>query len=342
VSAAPSDAVTALTDLRLGPLAGLVPSWRPAGESFPVPLWEQSLLPYARSLALSARAGTARTYLEALSRFVRFAEDPLAATAADVEAFLTRPRTGRHGGAEGPRSASSRVVELAAIRRYFRWAVRERLRETDPTEEIRLPSREPYRDVTALSAEEARTLLAAIPTGTLPGDRLRCLVLWYLLSGRRRAEVLSLRWGDLDLEDETYVYVGKGGKSQRRPLLPVLRDETVAYAEQWLLSREGDAFVFPGRYQDQPINAQLVARQLQLVASGAGIVLRRPVHSLRHTYSRMLRQVGASVEDVQASLDHSSLATTATYLRKLEGADDPWGAMLAELVLEKSGSMPSE
>lgn len=159
---ATSDAVTALSDLRLGPLSGLVPSWRPAGEI--VPRWEQTLLPYVRSLALSARAGTARTYLEALSRFVRFVDNPLKASATDIEAFLTRPRAGRHGGEAGPRSTSSRVVELAAIRRYCRWAIREQLRESDPTEGIRLPTREPYRDVTALSAEEARTLLSAIPT----------------------------------------------------------------------------------------------------------------------------------------------------------------------------------
>jgi hypothetical protein len=49
----------------------------------------------------------------------------------------------------------------------------------------------------------------------------------------------------------------------------------------------------------------------------------------------MLRQVGASLEGVQASLDHSSLATTATYLRKLEGADDPWGPLLAELLVQR-------
>jgi hypothetical protein len=43
--------------------------------------------------------------------------------------------------------------------------------------------------------------------------------------------------------------------------------------------------------------------------------------------------VGASVEDVQHSLDHASLATTTTYLRKLEGAGDPFGPQLAELLL---------
>jgi hypothetical protein len=43
--------------------------------------------------------------------------------------------------------------------------------------------------------------------------------------------------------------------------------------------------------------------------------------------------VGASVEDVQHSLDHASLATTTTYLRKLEGVGDPFGPQLADLLL---------
>jgi hypothetical protein len=47
--------------------------------------------------------------------------------------------------------------------------------------------------------------------------------------------------------------------------------------------------------------------------------------------------VGASVEDVQHSLDHASLATTTTYLRKLEGAGDPFGPQLAELLLGADG-----
>ena len=40
-------------------------------------------------------------------------------------------------------------------------------------------------------------------------------------------------------------------------------------------------------------------------------------------YSRSLRQVGAPLEEVQAQLDHSNLATTSTYLRMLEGQEDP-------------------
>ena len=86
------------------------------------------------------------------------------------------------------------------------------------------PRRQPYRDVGALSADEARRLLAAIPTETVAGLRLHTLATWFLITGRRHAEVLWLRWEDVDLETARDVYTdeGKGGKSERRELVPEL------------------------------------------------------------------------------------------------------------------------
>ena len=43
------------------------------------------------------------------------------------------------------------------------------------------------------------------------------------------------------------------------------------------------------------------------------------VHLLRHTAAKLRRDVGESVESVSQFLDHSSLAVTTTYLRRLEG-----------------------
>ena len=43
------------------------------------------------------------------------------------------------------------------------------------------------------------------------------------------------------------------------------------------------------------------------------------VHVLRHTAAKLRRDVGESVESVSQFLDHSSLAVTTTYLRRLEG-----------------------
>jgi integrase/recombinase XerD len=149
------------------------------------------------------------------------------------------------------------------------------------------------------------------------GLRLRALILAYLLTGRRRQEVLRLRWRDLDLEGSFYRYRGKGGKERQRVLPGPVRAAIEAYGRASGAVRRSDDAVFPGRWRDQPVDGGYVAEQLNQAAGVAGVPLERPFHTLRHTYSRALRQVGASLEEVQAQLDHSNLATTSTYLRML-------------------------
>jgi integrase len=49
------------------------------------------------------------------------------------------------------------------------------------------------------------------------------------------------------------------------------------------------------------------------------------LHVLRHTAAKLRRDAGASIEQVSSFLDHSSLAVTSVYLRRLEGeADRIW------------------
>jgi integrase len=64
-----------------------------------------------------------------------------------------------------------------------------------------------------LSADEVRRLLAVVP-GTVAGRRDRALLLVFVLTGRRRTEVIGLTAGDISVEGDTafYSYRGKGGK----------------------------------------------------------------------------------------------------------------------------------
>jgi len=114
----------------------------------------------------------------------------------------------------------------------------------------------------------------------------------------------------------------QGGRSEKRSLLPVLRDLTLAYARRCKVPTGPERPVFPGRFGNDALCPRHVTRLITRAAAQADLPTRRPVHALRHSYARLLREVGASVEDVQHSLDHASLATTTTYLRKLEGAGD--------------------
>ena len=46
------------------------------------------------------------------------------------------------------------------------------------------------------------------------------------------------------------------------------------------------------------------------------------IHVLRHTAAKLRRDAGESIESVGSFLDHSSLAVTSVYLRRLEGQTD--------------------
>jgi integrase len=56
------------------------------------------------------------------------------------------------------------------------------------------------------------------------------------------------------------------------------------------------------------------------------------VHIFRHSAAKLRRDAGESIEDVSRFLDHSSLAVTTTYLRRLEGEADTGSAKVAEAI----------
>ena len=56
------------------------------------------------------------------------------------------------------------------------------------------------------------------------------------------------------------------------------------------------------------------------------------VHILRHTAAKLRRDVGETVESVSQFLDHTSLAVTTGYLRRLEGQQDLSWQSVAESI----------
>ena len=58
------------------------------------------------------------------------------------------------------------------------------------------------------------------------------------------------------------------------------------------------------------------------------------VHIFRHSAAKLRRDAGESIEDVSRFLDHSSLAVTTSYLRRLEGQEDrAWAQVAAAISL---------
>jgi integrase len=171
------------------------------------------------------------------------------------------------------------------------------------------------------SADEVRRLLAVVPD-TLAGRRDRAILLTLVLTGRRRAEVIGLRAGDLTLEGETafYAYRGKGGKGGRRELPRPAYDAicaTLADVGKELAAMTPEESLWQAGARPESVTSGTFYARFRRYLKAAGLAP-TGIHVLRHTAAKLRRDAGESIEDVSAFLDHSSLAVTTVYLRRLE------------------------
>lgn len=240
--------------------------------------------------------------------------------AAAVHAFAYAP--GPSGRAPAP---STVTVRLAAVRSFYDFARRMGLVATNPADDVRRPkSRDPI--PRGLTVDELHRLLAVIPD-TRAGRRDRAAVVTIILTGMRRAEVFSLRAGDVEGSGEqlSFNVRVKGGRIRRREL-PSLAAAAIAAAHDVvdLGDLVADARLF--RCTPQAFYANLARYGRQ---AGLGHVA---PHALRHTAAKLRRDAGESIEQVSAFLGHKSIATTARYLQRLEGETDPGWRKVADLV----------
>lgn len=276
-------------------------------------MWDAALAAWLAQVA--KRTGSKRTPAEYASyarRFLALVPDPAAATAAHAHAFAYAP-----GPSGKEPSASTVTVRLAALRSWFDFLRRAGYRPDNPCDDVRRP-KAGAPTPTGLNADEIRRLLAVLPDDDR-GRRDRAIIVTAVLTGLRRAEVLGMTRGALDLRGDVAFYRvrAKGGVERHRELpAPAL----AAIRAYWsgrgvrLDAMPADARLFP-------ISEPGFAAALKRHAARAGLSGIH-VHALRHSSAKLRREAGATLEDVQAHLGHANLATTARYLARLEGTRD--------------------
>jgi integrase/recombinase XerC len=299
------------------------PRLLPAASGDPDP-WHQAL--YAFLVEKGNRSGSRRT-VEGYGRmlwpfFQEVGKAPDQVAPADVLAWA-------HGIGKSGRTPSATTIgaRIACLSSYFRFLVRMGLLTANPCDALQRPRTNPA-PARGLSAEDIRRLLAVVPD-TVRGRRDRAILLTFLLTGRRRTEVLSLTAGDLSVEDGMafYSYRGKGGKRGRRELPRPAYEAivaTLADAGKELATMVPDESLWH-------ISSGTFYGRFRRYLAAAGLAP-TGLHVLRHSAAKLRRDAGESVEQVSAFLDHASLSTTTVYLRRLEGVEDrTWRAVAAAI-----------
>lgn len=172
-------------------------------------------------------------------------------------------------------------------------------------------------DADVLVGDEVERLLAA-GNKSETAVRDRSLIVLAYRSGLRCSEILALAPKDIDIERGTIsVHHGKGDKARVVAMDPAAWSQLV----QWLdlratWSPAADARLFCTR-DGRPINDRQVRAMFARRAAKAGINKHVHAHGLRRTMASELAAEGVNVLDIGTILGHSNVATTNTYLKRI-------------------------
>jgi integrase/recombinase XerD len=265
--------------------------------------------------ALWIEDGLARLTLEAyrrdLSLYAQWlARNSARALDASTEVDLLGYIAERHADTR----ATTANRRLTVFKRYFRWAVRERIVKADPT--LRLGSaRQPMRVPKVLSEAQVEALLAAPDVTNMLGLRDRAMLELMYASGLRVSELVELRTVRVGLNEGVVSVLGKGSKERLVPF----GAEAQAWIERYLAEarsailkgRDSEALFVTGR--GGAMTRQMFWTLVKRHARAAGIHAPLSPHTLRHAFATHLLNHGADLRAVQMLLGHADIATTTIY-----------------------------
>jgi integrase len=286
-----------------------------------------------------------RDKVNALIHFFEFvARPPAQVTPEDVRAW-------QHALEAEGLSGQTVYGSISRVSSFYTWALGEpelaRLLKANPVKLARPKAPKPYQSesIKALTEEEVLALLEVVHTKALNGNiiakRDYALLLFYLLTGMRRREIIQLRWGDITLRRDgslvlstqvkggTYIAREVADRSVGDALLDYLHASGrfadmqqstplwVAHDRAQPKEEDGRASQRAAhRAADKPLSSHGFVKNLLKYAKAAGIA-HIHLHQTRHTFAALVGDESGSLLEVQDALGHRHAATTRVYLQRV-------------------------
>lgn len=211
---------------------------------------------------------------------------------------------------------SSRTIarNIASIRAFHQFLLREKVAEQDPSVHIETPQLERTLPK-VLNLQEVESLLDVPKLHTHYGLRDKAMLELLYATGIRVSELIGLNLDDAHLTMGFVRCIGKGNKERIIPL-----GRTAATAIQEYLDKGRPQFIKNEREDSLFVNhhGRRLTRQgfwkiLKGLTKEAGIEKELTPHTLRHSFATHLLENGADLRAVQEMLGHSDISTTQIY-----------------------------
>lgn len=203
---------------------------------------------------------------------------------------------------------------ISALRKFYRFLLREGAISADPMTKIDTPKRAQHLPAT-LSSQEVDALMAKPDTDKPLGLRDRAIFELMYATGLRVSEVVDLRLDQLHLAMNLLQVTGKGDKERLVPISPQATqwvDRYMQEARPKLLKRVQPKNVFVN-FHGGPMTRQGIWKNLKAYIASIGIEKDVTPHTLRHSFATRLLENGADLRVVQELLGHSDISTTQIY-----------------------------
>lgn len=216
---------------------------------------------------------------------------------------------------DGGLSAVSIARNLAAIKVFYRFLVRERILTTDPSSLLDSPKLwKKIPDV--LSVNEVEALLKTPDLKTTRGLRDKAILELMYAAGLRVSEAVNLNIQDVNFDAGFLRCIGKGSKER---IVPLGKESTAAikkYLEgarpKLAKGNKGESFLFLSRL-GKKVSRQSFWKLIKDYAERSRIKKNIRPHTLRHSFATHLLERGADLRSVQEMLGHADISTTQIY-----------------------------
>jgi integrase/recombinase XerD len=208
----------------------------------------------------------------------------------------------------------SAARSVSSLRRFYRYLVRERVRDSDPSARIEAPRLGrplPH----SLSEEEVESLLIAPDLGCILGLRDRAMLETLYATGLRVSELVNLTLPQLNTRQGIVRLSGKGNKERLVPLGEIALswlDRYIREVRPELLKARVSEVLFLTQRR-AAMTRQAFWYLIKRYAHQAGIRKTLSPHTLRHAFATHLLNHGADLRVVQMLLGHADLSTTQIY-----------------------------
>jgi integrase/recombinase XerD len=276
-------------------------------------------------LSKQKSARTRRAYRLDVQHFMRTLAivSPEELRQADHKAVITWERYMRE--VEGAASSTIRR-RLAALSSLYKHLVRHGHAPRNPVGEVERPAINRHEGATAaFSKPQARKLLDLPSEETIAGLRDRAILSVGLQVGLRRAEIATLKVGDLH-ENRGYDslrVMRKGGLRDALAINPQTAARIRAYLELAGHARDSDGPMFrplkhngKSREERRGMHPDAIDRIVRKCAAALGLDRGYSAHSMRATFITTALENGAQLEDVQKAAGHRDPSTTKLYDRR--------------------------